>query len=129
MQHGEKYGVLDIELEAASVQELLDDLLTAGLAPEPLEDEDRTDVPCGDGGELSLGVRRQDQDIATQSCAREQEPIELPGLLELVESPQGGDDALPRLPVDPAVLVDLKVGAWAGGPGAEEQGALVIEAP
>ena len=39
-----KIGPLDVELEAASFQELLDDVLTAGLLPEPLEDEGRPDV-------------------------------------------------------------------------------------
>ncbi len=129
MQHGEEDGPLDVELEAASFQQLLDDPLAAGLLPEPLEDEDGPDVPGGDGGELSLGVCRQEEDVATQSCPREQEAIELAGLLELIESPQGGDDALPWSPVFPAVLDDLEVGAWAGGLGAEEHGALVVGTP
>jgi hypothetical protein len=36
MQDGEEDGPLDVELEAASLQELLDDVATAGLVPEPL---------------------------------------------------------------------------------------------
>ena len=95
----------------------------------PLEDEDGSDVLGGEGVELSLGVCRQDQDVATESCAREQEAIELAGLLELIESPQGGEDALPWSAVFPAVLDDLEVGAWAGLLGAEEHGALVVETP
>src|ERR1019366_7464380 len=120
VQDGEEDGPFDVELEAASFQQLRDHLLTAGLAPESLEDEDRPDVPCGDGGELSLGVCRQDQDVAAQLCAREQEAI---------ESPQGGDDVLPGSPVFPAVFDDLEVGAWSGSLGAEEHGALVVETP
>ncbi len=129
MEHGEEDGPLDVELEAACLQKLLDDPLTAGLLPEPLEDEDRPDVPGGDGGELALGVRRQEEDVAAQSSARDQEAVEMPGLLELVESPQGGDDALPRPPVFPAVLDNLEVGAWSGGLGAEEHGTLVAGTP
>ena len=39
MQDGEEDGPLDVELEAASLQELLDDVPAAGLLPEPLEDQ------------------------------------------------------------------------------------------
>src|SRR5665647_2232818 len=53
MEHGEEDGPLDVELEAASLQQLLDDPLTAGLLPEPLEDENRPDALSGDRGELS----------------------------------------------------------------------------
>ena len=129
MQDGEEDGPFDVALEAASLQQLLDDPLAPGLLPEPLEDEDRPDVPGGDGGELSFGVRRQEKDVAAQPCARDQEAVEMPGLLELIESPQGGDDALSGSPVFPAVLDDLEVGAWSGGLGAEEHGALVVGTP
>src|ERR1019366_10018364 len=129
MQDGEEDGPFDVELEAAFRQQLPDDPLAPGLLPEPLEDEDRPDVPGGDGGELALGVCRHDQDVAAQSCAREREAIELPGLLELIESPQGGDDLFTGLTVFPAVLNDLEVGAWSGGLGTEEHGALVVETP
>ena len=129
MQDGEEDGPLDVELEAASLQQLLDDPLAAGLLPEPLEDQGGSDVPGGDGGELSLGVGREEEDGLGQACARDQEGIELPGLLELIESPQGGDDPLAGSPVLPAVLDDLEVGAWSGRLGAEEHGALVVGTP
>ena len=119
----------ETDTEPASFQQLLDDPLTPGLLPEPLEDEDRPDALSGDRGELSLGVCRQEEDVAAVSSAREQEGVEMAGLLELVEPSQGGDDALPRPPVFPAVLDDLEVGAWSGGLGAEEHGALVVETP
>ena len=45
MEDGEEDGPLDVELEAASLQELLDDAAAAGLLPEPLEDRGR--VRCG----------------------------------------------------------------------------------
>ena len=129
MQDGEEDGPLDVELEAASLQQLLDHPLAAGLLPEPLEDEGRPDVPGGDGGELSFGVSRQHEDGLGQARARDQEGIELAGLLELVEPPQGGDDVLSGSTVFPAVLDDLEVGAWAGLLGAEEHGALVVGTP
>ena len=129
MQDGEEDGPLDVELEAASLQELLDDLLAAGLLPEPLEDQGGSDAAGGDGGELPLGVGREQQDGLSQASARDQQGVELSGLLELVESPQGGDDPLPWSSVLPAVLDDLEVGACSGRLGAEEHGALVVGTP
>ena len=111
MQDGEEDGPLDVELEAASLQELLDDPLAAGLLPEALEDQGGSDASGGDGGELSLGVGREQQDGLGQACARGEEGIELAVLLELIETPQGGDDPLAGSAVLPAVLDDLEVGA------------------
>ena len=124
-----KIGPLDVELEAASLQELLDDPSAAGLLPEPLEDQGGSDAAGGDGGELPLGVSREEQDGLGQASARDQQGVELSGLLELVESPEGGDDPLPGSSVLPAVLDDLEVGACAGLLGAEEHGAPVVGTP
>src|SRR3954453_11259254 len=44
MEDGEEDRPLDVELEAASLQELLDDVAAAGLLPEPLEDEGGADA-------------------------------------------------------------------------------------
>jgi hypothetical protein len=129
MEDGEEDGPLDVELEAASVQQLLDDVLAPGLLPEPLDDEGGSDASGGDGGELALGVSREEEDGLGQASARDQQGIELPVLLQMVESSQGGDDPLPGSSVHPAVLNDLKVGAWAGGLGPEEHGALVVGPP
>ena len=104
-------------------------MLAAGLLPEPLEDQGRADAPGGDGGELPLGVRGEQQDGLGQAGARDQQGVELAGLLELIESSEGGDDPLPGSSVLPAVLDDLEVGASAGGLGAEEHGAPVVETP
>ena len=111
MQDGEDDGPLDVELEVAPVQELLDDPLASGLLPEPLEDQGGSDAPGGDGGELSLGVGREQEDGLGQPCPRDQQGVELSGLLELIESPQRGDDPLAGSSVLPAVLNDLEVGA------------------
>ena len=129
MQDGQEDGLLDLELEVASVQELLDDPLAPRLLPEPLEDQGGSDAAGGDGGELALGVGREEEDGLGQPCARDQQGVELAGLLQLVESPQGGEDPLPGSPVLPAVLDDLEVGACSGGLGAEEHGALVVGTP
>jgi len=85
-------------------------VLAPSLSPEPLEDEGRSDAQGGDGGDLSFGVRREEKDRLSQAGSRDQEGVELSCLLELIESPECGDDALSRASVLPAVLDDLEVG-------------------
>jgi hypothetical protein len=58
MQDGEEDGPLDVELEAATSQESLDDVAAAGLLPEPLEDQGGSDAAGGDGGEIPPGISR-----------------------------------------------------------------------
>jgi hypothetical protein len=129
MEDGEEDRPLDIELEAASLQELLDNVAAAGLVPEPLEDQGGSDASGGDGGELPLGMSREEENGLGEAGARDQEGVELTGLLELVESAECGDDPLAWSTVLPAVLDDLEVGACAGFLGAEEHSAPVVEAP
>src|SRR5262249_60034970 len=80
VQHGEEDRPLEVELEAASVEELAEDLLASGIAPEPLEDQGAADAACGDGGELPLGVGGQEQDVLRQACAGGEQGVALPGL-------------------------------------------------
>ena len=72
---------------------------------------------------------REQQGRLGQPGARGEQGIELAGLLEVIEPPQGGDDPLAGASVLPAVLDDLEVGAWPGGLGPEEHGALVPGTP
>jgi hypothetical protein len=101
----------------------------AGLVPEPLEDQGGSDAAGGEGGELPFGVSREEEDGLSEAGARDEQGVELSGLLELVESPECGDDPLPWSPVLPAVLDDLEVGASSGLLGAEEHGGLVVGTP
>jgi hypothetical protein len=77
MEYRQEDRPLDIALEAASVQELLDDTLASGLLPESLEDQGRPDAAGGEGGKLSLGVGREQQYGLGQACPRDQQSIEL----------------------------------------------------
>lgn len=118
-----------IALEAAAVEQSLDDALAAALLPESLENPGRSDAAGGDGGQWPLGVSGEQEDGLGQAGVRGQQGIELAGLLELVEPPQGGDDPLSGLAVLPAVRDAREVGAWPGGLGAEDQGVLVFGTP
>src|SRR5271157_6171006 len=129
MQDGQEDGPFDGELEASSLQQLLDDMLTAGQLPEPLEDQGRADVPDRDGRELALGMLGEQEDRAGQASTRGEQGVELAALLELIESTEGGDDQLSGASALPAVLDDLEVGTGSGGLGAEEHGALQSGTP
>ena len=92
----------------------------SGLLPEPLEDKGGTNASGGDGGKLSLGVRREHQDGLSETCPRSHQGIELAGFLEVIESSESSDDPLPGATVLPAILNDLEVGPRAGGLGAKK---------
>ena len=124
VEDGEEDGPLDVELEAARPQELLDNPPAAGLLPEQLEAEGRADAAVVDDRASALGMSGEDEDRPGESRPRSEQGIELAGLLELVEPAQGGDDALPGASALPAVLDDLEIGACPGGLGAEEHGDL-----
>ena len=66
VQDGEEDSSLDGELEAATLQQLLDHMLAAGQLPEPLEDQGRADVPDRDGRELALGMLGEHEDRASR---------------------------------------------------------------
>jgi hypothetical protein len=54
VQDGQEDRPLDVALETASLQELLEDVLAPGLLPETLEDEGGSEASGGEGRELSL---------------------------------------------------------------------------
>ena len=67
MQYRKKDGSLDVELETASSQKLLDNALAARLLPKPAEDESRPDVCSLDNRESTLGVRGKQEHRVSQA--------------------------------------------------------------
>jgi hypothetical protein len=102
---------LDGELMVAALEELTDHMPTAGLLPEPLEDQSRTDAAAGVGREFPLGMVCQDQDRLGQAGTGDEQSVKLSAALEFIKPSQGGDDPLPGATTLPAVLNDLEVGA------------------
>ena len=82
----------------AALEELTDHMLTAGLLPEPLEDQSRTNAAAGVGRELPLGMICQDQDRLGQAGTRDEQSLELSALLEFIKPSQGCDAPLPERP-------------------------------
>ena len=129
MKNCEEDGPLDGELIVAALEELTDHMLTAGLLPEPLEDQSRTNASAGVGREFPLSMVCQDQDRLGQAGTRDEQSLELSASLEFIKPSQGSDDPLPGATTLPAVLHDLEIGPWPRGLGAEEHGILLLRTP
>jgi hypothetical protein len=129
MKNGEEDRPLDGELKTTTFEELSDHMLTAGLLPEPLEDQSRANAAASVGWELSLCMVGQNQDRLGQAGTGNEQSVKLSALLEFVEPSQGSDDPLPRATTLPTVLDNLEVGPWPRGLGAEEHGVLLCGTP
>jgi len=70
VQDGQEDGPLDGELEASSLQQLLDHMSATGQLPEPLGDQGRANVPDREGREPALGMLGQHEDRASQEGLR-----------------------------------------------------------
>src|SRR6516165_2570729 len=126
MHHRQEHGSFQGEAEVALSEELLQDGLTAGLAPQAFEEQARTEGTGGEYGHAALGLSGQQHQGLGEACAGDEEGIELAAGLELVEPSECGEDVLAGAAVFPAVFDQLQVGAWAGLLGAEEHGSLWI---
>src|SRR5215469_2491016 len=126
MHHRQEHGSFQREAEVALSEELLQDGLTAALAPQALEEQARTEGTGGEYGHTALGLSGQQHQGLGEACAGDEEGIELAAGLELVEPPEGSEDVLAGAAVFPAVFDQLQVAAWAGLLGAEEHGSLWI---
>jgi hypothetical protein len=129
MKNCEEDRPLDGELIVAAFEELTDHVLAAGLLPESLKDQSRTDAAAGVGREFPLDMVSQDQDRLGQAGTGDEQSVELSASLEFIKPPQGGDDPLTGATTFPAVLNDLEIGPWPRGLGAEEHGILLFRTP
>jgi hypothetical protein len=111
MKYGEEDGPFDGELIVAGFEELADHMLTAGLLPEPLEDQSRTNSAAGVGRELPLGMVCQDKDRLGQAGTGDEQGVELSALLKFVKPSQSGDNPLPGASALPTIRGDMKVGS------------------
>ena len=124
MQDGKEDSAFDGELEAAVGQEFAEDVAAAGVMPEALEDERRSEAAGVDDGNLAVVVSGEQEDLFSEACAGGEQGVELSGLLEVVEAAEGAENALPGAAAIPEVLDELEVAAGSGGFDAEEHGSL-----
>jgi hypothetical protein len=69
MEHCEKDGSLDVELETSAPQKFLDDALAASLFPEPTKDQGRPDVRGSDNRESTVGMSGKQEYGVSQASA------------------------------------------------------------
>ena len=124
MQNREEDGAFHREAEGTTGQELADDILAAGLLPQAFKDKSRADALSGEDRCLAVAVGGEQEDVFGKACSGGEQRIELAGLLELVESAEGGEDALADAAVGAGVFDDLQVLTGTGLFDAEEYGGL-----
>ena len=124
VQHLEEHRPLDGELEATRAQQLLEHAAAAGLLPQPTEDQRRSDPLRAHRRGLAAAVLGKDRQPLDEPRPRLEQRLEASGLLKLLEPPEGGEDALARTSLLPAILDQLDVGVALGALDAEEHGRL-----
>jgi hypothetical protein len=78
----------------------------------------------GDGWNLAVLVRGQEENMLGEASAGSEQAVEVAGLLKLIESSEGNEDALAHAPLVAGVFDNLEVLAWTGLFDAEEHGGL-----
>jgi hypothetical protein len=125
MQHGEEEGAFDGEIKVTQGEQVVDNFLAAGFAPETFEDEGRSDAEGADGGGMSFAMRGEQEDVLGEACAGSKEAIELALFTETVEPSEGDEDALSGGPLLSGVFDDLEILPGPGLFDAEEHGGLL----
>ena len=111
VQHGHEHRAFDVEVMVACREQLTHDLLRAGLTPQPLEDQcrsNREDFGVGcivRGG----GVFCEHHDALGETGRGAQELVDSAGGCEFVESAEGCDGGLLDAFAFAAILRDLEV--------------------
>jgi len=111
VQHGEEHRTFQPEAMTAAARQGGDHTLTAGLHPESLEQQCRTDAAYGYRGYLSGPHRIQHHRLLHEARARAQEAIKLPASLEFIQPSECRDHALTHLITGTVAFDDLQVDA------------------
>jgi len=111
VQHGDEHRPLQCKAVLALAHKLGNHRPTAGLLPQPLEDQRRPDpTHCDlDGGIIAR--RAQHHGFGCKARTRPHQPLQLAARLQLVETPKRGDHLLAHLLAVAAALDDLQIGA------------------
>lgn len=109
MQDRDEDRPFDRELELPLAQQLLDDLRESGFLPEPLEDPRRADLDLVGLLHLAVSMGVQHRDVLGIASAGAQEPVQLTGLSQDIESPERGDDVLLDFALNALVADDLEI--------------------
>jgi hypothetical protein len=119
VQHGEEHRTLQREAVLAFARELRDHRPAAGLLPQPLKHQRRSDPTHGDLERCIVVGRAQHHGLGRKARARAHQPFQLAARLQLVETAERGDHLLAYLVAVAAALDDLQIGAPGRGLSAE----------
>ena len=97
------------ELELATAEERLEHLREAEFLPEPAEDQRRPESQGVPGLNVVLPGRVENGRVIGELGTGVEQAVELPRLLESIESPEGGQYLLPDVALDAHVVNDLQV--------------------
>jgi len=111
VQHGEEYRSLQRNAVLARTCQLLDDFATAGLLPQPLEQQRRPDASAGDLERRLLLRGRKHHRLGGKPRARSQQPLQLAARLQFLVTAERGDHLLANLVAVTPALDDLQIGA------------------
>jgi hypothetical protein len=124
VQDCEEDGAFHWEFKTAVVEQFLDDGLTAGVAPQALEDKSGAEATSTEDGDLAVLEGGQEKDVFGEAGTGSEEGVEVTRRLEMVQAAQGDKDALADLAVVAGILDDLEVATGARSLDAEEHGDL-----
>jgi hypothetical protein len=103
-------------------RQLCDHRAAAGLLPQPLEHQRRSDATDCDLDRRIIAGRAQHHGLGRKARTRAHQPFQLTARLQLVEAPERGDHLLAHLIAVAAALDDLQIGAPGRGLAAEVHG-------
>jgi hypothetical protein len=111
---------LDREVETAAGQLLLQDVLDAALAPQPLEHQPGAHAGRARGRADALGMCIEDDQLVCEAPETAQQRVDLARRLQRVQAAEPMQDALDEAPVDALVLHEHQIGPVAVGLRADE---------
>src|SRR5215470_5460568 len=109
MQHGEEHRALDRKLEAAPGEQLVHHRSALGVAPQPLEQQRRTDPFTGQLRDAAFVQQRQHHRSLRQAGDGADQPVEIAAPFDVFLAAQRVDDALPGLAVLAHALDEIEV--------------------
>ena len=126
VQHRQEDRPLHVEAELALGQQPAENLRQPQLLPQALKHQRRTDPHLPRRRNAPLTMRAEHRRMLGKAGAGGQQGVELAGLSQHIEPPQGGDDVLLHTSVVPLVVDDLEILVLAGPFAADEHGGLLI---
>jgi len=111
VQYGEEHSPLQRKFVSARPGEVGDHGAAAGLFPQSLEYQPRSNAPYRYLNRGIIARRAQHHGLGRKARARAQQPLQLAARLQALETPQRRDHLLTHLITVAAALHDLQIGA------------------